>query len=275
MGRRRGCEAPLSGAQVVLPAVWCATSALGIVALALYGRGTGAVIALAIYAGLCAGAVAAWAIASSLDVTRPTSTPCPCMRATAATTRHCRRCDSDVAGLDHHCAGLNVCVGARTYPAYFALMLLGTAHGAWHALACALVASGTWGEPPSAAAATVFPAIVAFVGSGWTAVFGPLLVFHIFLVAHALGTVDFLLWQAERRESRALRLEALAVVTAGAARAPNPPPRDAAADVRTPVPTPRPSPSASPSPALTATPHGYDTCESGPGTPTLAGRDEP
>jgi len=38
--------------------------------------------------------------------------------------KHCQTCGWCMAGFDHHCRYLNVCVGGRTYPAWFSFVLL-------------------------------------------------------------------------------------------------------------------------------------------------------
>ncbi|KAJ2831240.1 hypothetical protein FBU31_002314, partial [Coemansia sp. 'formosensis'] len=46
-----------------------------------------------------------------------------CCVQTACGTRHCKRCNKCVAGLDHHCRWLNTCVGARNYWLFFASLV--------------------------------------------------------------------------------------------------------------------------------------------------------
>jgi len=127
------------------------------------------------------------------------------MRRGAGVSRYCRTCGKSVPGLDHHCAWLNTCVGARNYAAFATLAFAAAGqHAVGLALAVAVPAS-LWAAPPAPAPApaaggavvgpAVYGAVVGAVAVAGLAAFGTLASFHAFLLYKGLGTFD---WMVER-----------------------------------------------------------------------------
>ena len=186
--RARGCEAPFSPLQIGTVLIGVIDITLAIIVFSLYAAPGARAALLGSYCALAAVVAASYLVCACADVTVRGGVPCWCMRATQAKDRYCNTCNALVPGFDHHCAYLNVCVGARTYFFFYVLNAVGFVLFAWHVVACALVAAGPLRAPDVGTGGVVFAAVVSALGA--IGVFGlsTLACFHTYLLTQQLGT---------------------------------------------------------------------------------------
>jgi hypothetical protein len=122
--------------------------------------------------------------------------------------KHCRACNKCVAGFDHHCTYLNTCVGAANYGAFLLVLAVCVAAlGLQLALASWLAVQATKGSDGEGDVAGRAEASVFGSGATYTATLvatgacplvtwllvGGLLAFHLWLVARAQTTYEWIL----------------------------------------------------------------------------------
>ena len=128
--------------------------------------------------------------------------------------RYCAVCKKVVPGIDHHCVWLNTCVGARSYFAFFCLVLFSALTYSWQIVSMALLLTTWWTPDVQARGAQVFGssnglfavAIVNIVLALPAAFFHIcLFIFHVYLQATGATTYGWKMQMAEATRARRKR----------------------------------------------------------------------
>jgi len=136
----------------------------------------------------------------------------PCMAKAQQKARYCAICNKQVLGLDHHCTWLNTCVGKRSYPAFFALVTIGTFMYWFHVIVYILILTVWDAERVQARAEDVLGSEIAFqvllslatlFAAGLAVSLSILFVFHVFLQFTGLGTYAWMIEGRTRKMERA------------------------------------------------------------------------
>jgi len=200
--RKIGFERPYTNDQVLS---WIAEPSAAIIfylVVPTFTNGTLEVVLLSTFTVLLVLHVIAWLICSLLDPAVDKGWAWPCMREAQKTVRYCAVCHKRVPGLDHHCTWLNTCIGKRQYPAFFALVLIGTVMY-WMQIGTYvfLLTSGLSREVEERAvnllgSLTTYKVLlsIASVFAGSLAIgFSILFSFHMFLQTQGMGTFGWLI----------------------------------------------------------------------------------
>mmetsp|Transcript_21195 Transcript_21195/g.41568 ORF Transcript_21195/g.41568 Transcript_21195/m.41568 type:complete len:254 (-) Transcript_21195:336-1097(-) len=174
---------------------------------------------LTVHSVLLAAHVACWLYCSLTDPGVDSGCPWPCMAESQKEVRYCSVCNKQVPGLDHHCTWLNTCIGKRQYPAFFALVTIGT-FMFWFEAVMFICLLTVWRTPETEAKAVeilgslvtykVLLSLATCFAAGLACSLSILFVFHMFLQFTGKGTYAWMISNREKKVEKAKREKALA-----------------------------------------------------------------
>ncbi|GBG24011.1 Palmitoyltransferase [Hondaea fermentalgiana] len=126
--------------------------------------------------------------------------------------RYCSVCNKSVPGLDHHCTWLNTCIGKRQYPAFFALVTIGTIMYWFETIVFILMLTTLFTAETREKAEdilgsqTTYQVLVSLAvcyAAGLACALSILFVFHMFLQFTGLGTYAWMISNRDRKVQKA------------------------------------------------------------------------